>query len=84
MCWLVSFRVLTLAEVAVEAALSSAQNLHNTAFEVYYTESAQPFEGRFKTYLKGSSSGSAARIHGDAYDALFEGLKPDGSYFVPV
>mmetsp|Transcript_6879 Transcript_6879/g.6503 ORF Transcript_6879/g.6503 Transcript_6879/m.6503 type:complete len:138 (+) Transcript_6879:720-1133(+) len=69
-----------LAEVAVQTAQSQSTNLQNTAFELYYTDSAQPCEGRFKYLLQ---NGQVARLHGDTYDALIHGLKPDGTYFVP-
>ena len=69
-----------LAQVAVETALSQASNLQNTSFEVYYTESAQPCEGRFKSFLQGDK---VPRLHGDSYEALFQGLQRDGEYYVP-
>jgi len=70
-----------LAEVAVEAALSETNNLQNTSFELYYTDSAQPCEGRFKVLLQ---NGEVARLHGDTYGDLFSGLKRDGEYYVPI
>lgn len=70
-----------LAEVAVEAALSQSPALQNTSFELYYTDSTQPCEGRFKSLLQ---NGEAARIHGGLYAELFTQLKRDGEYHVPV
>jgi uncharacterized protein YbjT (DUF2867 family) len=70
-----------LAEVAVEAALAQSKILQNTSFELYYTDGAQPCEGRFKSLLQ---SGEVSRLHGDTYKALFRGLKRDGEYFVPA
>mmetsp|Transcript_56449 Transcript_56449/g.136998 ORF Transcript_56449/g.136998 Transcript_56449/m.136998 type:complete len:435 (-) Transcript_56449:166-1470(-) len=76
-----------LAEVAVETAISQSSHVKNTSFEVYYTESTQPCEGRFKTYLKDNDSSDAAetisRIHGETYSQLLDQLKKDGTYFVP-
>lgn len=70
-----------LAEAAVEAALSRSGSLANASFELYYTDSAQPCEGRFKSFLDG---GEVSRWHGDnTYKALFAGLRSDGDYFVP-
>ena len=80
-----------LAEVAVETAISPSSNVKNTSFEVYYTDSTQPCEGRFKTYLNnnnnnnsGDSAPTIARIHGETYSQLFDQLKKDGTYFVPL
>mmetsp|Transcript_26922 Transcript_26922/g.41233 ORF Transcript_26922/g.41233 Transcript_26922/m.41233 type:complete len:365 (+) Transcript_26922:70-1164(+) len=70
-----------LAEVAVQAGLSNSPNLRNTAFEIYYTDSAQPCERRFKSLL---TNGEVQRVHGDTYEALFQGMKPDGEYYIPA
>ena len=70
-----------LAEVAVEAALSQSPALQNTSFELYYTDSTQPCEGRFKSLLQ---NGEVARLHGGSYAELFAQLKHDGEYNVPV
>jgi len=70
-----------LAEVAVEAALSQSKPVQNASFELYYTDSAQPCEGRFKSLLR---NGDVARIHGNSYSELFGQLKSDGEYYVPV
>uniref|UniRef100_A0A7S2GR70 NAD(P)-binding domain-containing protein n=1 Tax=Helicotheca tamesis TaxID=374047 RepID=A0A7S2GR70_9STRA len=67
-----------LAEVSVEIALSSAANLRNTALELYYTDSAQPCEGRFKSFL---SSGEIARLHGGTYEELFRGVQPNIDFY---
>ena len=76
-----------LAEVAVETAISQSSNVQNTSFEVYYTESTQPCEGRFKAYMKNDGTGddaaTIARIHGLTYSQLFDQLKKDGMYYVP-
>ena len=66
-----------LAEVTVELAMSDAPNLHNTALELYYTDSVQPCEGRFKSLL---SNGSVQRLHGATYDDLFRGIQPNVDY----
>ncbi|CAJ1932459.1 unnamed protein product [Cylindrotheca closterium] len=65
-----------LAEATVELALSKATNVKNTALEVYYTESAQPCEGRFKSQMK-----DGVRLHGDTYEELFRGIQPNVDYF---
>jgi uncharacterized protein YbjT (DUF2867 family) len=65
-----------LAEATVELALSKVDNLRNTALELYYTESAKPCESRFKTQLK-----DGIRLHGDTYEELFRGLKPNVDYY---
>jgi len=69
-----------LAQVAVELALSNAPNLKNTALELYYTNSAQPCEGRFKPLM---TNGVVPRLHGDTYDQLFQGIQPNLDYYVP-
>jgi uncharacterized protein YbjT (DUF2867 family) len=69
-----------LAEVAVELALSNTPNLRNTALELYYTDSAQPCETRFKALL---TNGVAPRLHGDTYEALFSGIRPNVDVFEP-
>mmetsp|Transcript_8746 Transcript_8746/g.26192 ORF Transcript_8746/g.26192 Transcript_8746/m.26192 type:complete len:346 (-) Transcript_8746:274-1311(-) len=69
-----------LAEASVEAALSSASNLRDSSFELYYADSAQPCEGRFKPLLE---NGMVARLQGETYETLFSGIKPDGEYYVP-
>ena len=69
-----------LAEVSVEMAISNAPNLHNTALELYYTDSTQPCEGRFKSLLSDNSS-VIHRLHGDTYKDLFEGIVPEMDYY---
>jgi len=69
-----------LAATTVAAALSDAPGLRDASFEVYYTDSVQPCEGRFKALV---DSGKVARIHGEGFDAMFRGLAPDGEYYVP-
>lgn len=68
------------AEVSVELALSQALNLRNTALELYYTSSAVPCEGRFKSFL---TNGMASRLHGSTYDELFQNIVPDIDYYKP-
>jgi hypothetical protein len=65
-----------LAEATVELALSKATNVKNTALEVYYMDSAQPCEGRFKSQMK-----DGVRLHGDTYEELFRGIQPNVDYF---
>jgi hypothetical protein len=67
-----------LAEVSVELALSTAANVQNTAVELYYTDSVQPCEKRFRSYM---TNGIAPRLHGDTYDGLFQGIKPNIDYY---
>lgn len=68
-----------LAEVTVSLALANASNLKNTALELYYTDSAQPCEGRFTSQLK-----DGIRLHGDTYEALFRGVQPNIDYLEAV
>jgi hypothetical protein len=68
------------AEVAVELAASSASNLLNTALELYYTDSAQPCEGKFKAFL---TNGVSPRLHGNSYEGLFRGIQPNIDYYEP-
>lgn len=67
-----------LAEVAAELAVSKAPNLRNTALELYYTNSAQACEGRFKKFLL---NGQAPRLHGNSYAELFQGVQPNIDYY---
>eukprot|EP00980_Cylindrotheca_fusiformis_P012810 scaffold3151_cov110-Cylindrotheca_fusiformis.AAC.8 len=60
-----------LAEVTVELALSNAANLRNTALELYYTDSVQPCESRFKSQIT-----DGIRLHGETYQDLFRGVQP--------
>ena len=60
-----------LAEVAVELAISNAPNLRNTAIELYYGDSVQPCERRFKSQLK-----DGIRLHGSTYEELLSGIQP--------
>ena len=60
-----------LAEVCVELASSTQPNLANTAVELYYTNSAQPCEGKFKSQLK-----NGVRLHGSTYAELFQQIQP--------
>ena len=69
-----------LAQVAVELALSNAINLKNTAVELYYTDSAQACEGRFKPLL---TNGVTPRLHGDTYQELLRGIRPGIDYDDP-
>lgn len=69
-----------LAQVAVELALSNAPNLKNTALELYYSNSAQPCEGRFKPLM---TNGVVPRLHGVTYGQLFQGIQPNLDYYVP-
>lgn len=68
-----------LAEATVELTRCTNPNLRNTALELYYTDSAQPCERKFSTIFK---NGEAPRLHGDSYEELFRGIKPDIDYFV--
>jgi len=65
-----------LAEATVELALDKASNVKNTAVELYYAESAQPCEGRFKSQMT-----NGVRLRGDTYEELFRGIKPSVDYF---
>ncbi|KAL3902841.1 MAG: hypothetical protein SGILL_010676, partial [Bacillariaceae sp.] len=67
------------AEVCVELVHSTANNLRNTAIELYYTESVVPVSGEFKTTL---TSGVAPRLHGDTYSQLFDGIQPAIDYYI--
>jgi uncharacterized protein YbjT (DUF2867 family) len=67
-----------LAEVTVELALSNANNLRNTALEVYYKDSAQPCESKFKPLLENGG----VRLHGDTYQELLQGIEPGKDYLV--
>jgi uncharacterized protein YbjT (DUF2867 family) len=68
-----------LAQVAVELALSNAPNLKNTAIELYYTSSAQPCEGQFKSMMT-----DGTRLHGNTYAELLQGIQPGIDYYVPA
>jgi uncharacterized protein YbjT (DUF2867 family) len=67
-----------LAQATVALALSRSQNVQNTAVELYYTESAQPCERRFKALL---TNGVAPRLHGATYEELFAGIQPNIDYY---
>ena len=68
-----------LAEVAVELAASNAENLRNTALELYYTDSAQPCERQFKSMM---TSGVVPRLSGyGTYDELLAGVKSGVDYY---
>jgi uncharacterized protein YbjT (DUF2867 family) len=67
-----------LAEVAVELAASNASNFRDTAIELYYTDSAQPCERRFKSLLA-----DGIRLHGETYQELFSGIQPNIDFFGP-
>ena len=60
-----------LGEFTVELALSNAPNVKNTALEVYYRDSAQPCEKRFKGLLESGG----VRLHGDTYAGLLQGIE---------
>ncbi|KAL3928039.1 MAG: hypothetical protein SGBAC_012820 [Bacillariaceae sp.] len=64
-----------LAEATVELALTNAANVKNTALELYYTDGAQPCEGRFKSQMN-----DGVRLHGATYAALFRGVQPNLDY----
>ena len=69
-----------LAEVSIELALRrNAPNLKNTAVELYYTDSVQACERRFKDFV---NNGEAPRLHGQTYDELFSGIQPYIDYYV--
>lgn len=65
-----------LAAFTVELAMSKADNVKNTALELYYTDSAQPCEGRFKAQMK-----EGVRIHGESYGDLFLNIQPGVDFF---
>lgn len=67
-----------LAEFTVEIALSEAQNIRNTALEIYYTNSAQPCEGRFKPFL---TNGLVPRIHGESYQEIIRQIQPNIDFY---
>lgn len=69
-----------LAELAVELVASNAPNLRDTALELYYTDSAQACEGRFKPLL---TNGVVPRLHGTTYDELLYRIQPNLDYYVP-
>ena len=70
-----------LAEVAVELAVSNAENLRNTALELYYADSTQPCERQFKPMM---TNGVVPRLNGfSTYAGLLEGVQPDIDYYVP-
>ena len=66
------------AEVAVELALSSSPNVKNTAIELYYGNKVVPVDKGFKKYLQDGVD----RLHGDTYDSLFQGVKPNYDYLI--
>jgi nucleoside-diphosphate-sugar epimerase len=66
------------AEVAIELALSSAPNVKNTALELYYRNKVVPVDKGFKKYLENGVD----RLHGDSYEELFKGIKPNYDYLV--
>ena len=67
-----------MAELAVELALSNDSNLRNTALEAYYTKGALAVEGTFKDFL---NNGAVERLHGDTYQDLLRGIKPDQDFY---
>jgi hypothetical protein len=67
-----------LAEVAVELAIDNTSNLRNTAVELYYTDSAQPCERQFKSFL---TNGLVPRLHGETYAQLLGGIEPGIDYY---
>lgn len=69
------------AEVAVEVALSSAPNVKDTAFELYYGNKVVPVDKRYRKYSQ-PENGAVQRLHGDSYDELFGGIVPGYDYLV--
>jgi uncharacterized protein YbjT (DUF2867 family) len=69
-----------LAEAVVALVLTERVRF-DTSFELYTTQSAQPCEGRFKPLL---TDGRVARLHGATWEALLEGVQPEGEFFVPA
>jgi uncharacterized protein YbjT (DUF2867 family) len=70
-----------LAESVVEMTVCNSPNVRDATFELYYTDSAQACAGRFKPLL---TNGVVTRLHGDTYQGLFSGIKPDGEYAIPL
>jgi nucleoside-diphosphate-sugar epimerase len=69
-----------LAQVAVELALCEQSNVQNTAVELYYTYSAQPCEGKFKSLL---TSSEGVRLHGNSYEELFKKIEAGIDFYEP-
>ena len=67
------------AEVSVEMALSSAGNIQNTAFELYYKNNAVPVDKKYRKYLD-PDNGMVKRLNGNTYDELFSGIKANYDY----
>ena len=67
------------AEVSVEMALSSAGNIQNTAFELYYKNNVVPVDKKYRKYLD-PDNGMVKRLCGNTYDELFSGIKANYDY----
>eukprot|EP00956_Cyclotella_meneghiniana_P008170 scaffold10872_cov66-Cyclotella_meneghiniana.AAC.3 len=67
------------AEVAVELALSSAPNLRNTAFELYYKNYVVPVDKKYRKYVV-SGNTLVTRQAGETYQELFSGIQANYDY----
>ncbi|KAL7479417.1 hypothetical protein ACHAW6_005150 [Cyclotella cf. meneghiniana] len=67
------------AEVSVEMALSSAPNIQNTAFELYYKNNVVPVDKKYRKYLD-PDNGVVKRLTAITYDELFSGIKANYDY----
>ena len=67
------------AEVSVEMALSSAPNVQNTAFELYYKNNVVPVDKKYRKYAN-ADNGLVQRLSGETYDELFSGIKAKYDY----
>ena len=71
------------AEVSVELALSSAPNVKNTAFELYYKNKVVPVDKKYRRYTD-PDNGVVKRLSGDTYEELFSGIKANYDYLEDV
>jgi nucleoside-diphosphate-sugar epimerase len=67
------------AEVSVEMAMSSAQNVRNTAFELYYNNNVVPVDKKYRKYVNADDD-VVKRLRGDTYQELFNGIKANYDY----
>jgi uncharacterized protein YbjT (DUF2867 family) len=67
------------AEVAVELALTTAANVKNTAFELYYKNNVVPVDKKYRKYVN-DDNGVVKRLCGDTHKELFSGIKANYDY----